>query len=90
MDGAVCWCVCSVGYASEQKATQKSISKEEEAGLCTKKADFCSEAGPRTTFLHASAVHAGIQLLFAYQNTIEEGKNLILVGPCSKQHFLSS
>ena len=46
----VCWCVCGVGYASEQKTTQKSISKEEEADSCMKKADFCSEVGPRKTF----------------------------------------
>ena len=52
-------------------------------GSCTKKADFRSEAGPRTTSLHTSAVHAGIQLLFVYQNTMEEGKKLILVGPCT-------
>ena len=58
-----------------------SISKEEKAGSCMKKAGFCSQTSP-TTFLHIGAVHTGIQLLFAYQITMEEGKKPILVGPC--------
>ena len=78
----MCWCVCGVGYASEQKATQKGVSKEEEAGSSTEKAGFRSEASSRTTFLRTSVVHAGIQLLLTYQITMEEGKKFLLVGSC--------
>ncbi len=72
--------MCGIGYASEQKATQESISKEEEAGSCTKKADFCSEAGQRTSFLYTSAVHVSIELLFTYEISVDEGKKFLLVG----------
>ena len=68
------WCACGIGYASKQKVTQESISKEEEAGLYMKKADFCLEAGQRTSFLCTSAVHVGIELLFTYQISVDEGK----------------
>ena len=44
----MCWCVCGVECASEQKVTQQSISKEE-ADSCTNKVDFCSDAGQRTS-----------------------------------------
>ena len=76
----MCVGVCGIGYASEQKATQESISKEEEAGSCTKKADFCSEAGQSTSFLCTSAVHVGIELLFTYQISVDEGKKFLLMG----------
>ena len=57
----------------------RKVLARKRAGSCTKKADFCSEASPTMTFLH---IGAGIQLLFAYQITMEEGKKPILVGPC--------
>ena len=91
MDGAVCVGVfVALDMLASRKQCRKALARKRRLDRARRKADFCSEAGPRMTFLHASAVHAGIQLLFAYQNTMEEGKKLILVGPCCKQHFLSS